>query len=80
MQNSGCDGNKKAKISKNLCKSSCLKPEVSGLSPKIVQIIALGSKMARPRAHMFYIDPYRENPLKIFLSETRKPRSLIFRM
>ena len=27
---------------------------------------------------MFYIDPYREKPLKIFLSETRRHRSLIF--
>ena len=27
---------------------------------------------------MFYIDPYREKPLKVFLSETRRPRSLIF--
>ena len=27
---------------------------------------------------MFYIAPDREKPLKIFLSETRRPRSLIF--
>ena len=27
---------------------------------------------------MFKIDPYREKPLKIFSSETRRPRSLIF--
>ena len=27
---------------------------------------------------MFNTDPYREKPLKIFLSETRRPRSLIF--
>ena len=32
----------------------------------------------RPRGHMFYIDPYREKPLKIFLSDTRRPRSLLF--
>ena len=29
---------------------------------------------------MFYIDPYRIKPLKLFLSETRRPRSLIFGM
>ena len=34
--------------------------------------------MAHPRGHIFNIDPYREKPLKIFLSETRMPRSLIF--
>ena len=27
---------------------------------------------------MFYIDPYREKPLKIFLFETRRPMPLIF--
>ena len=27
---------------------------------------------------MFYVDPYREKPLKIFLFETRRPMPLIF--
>ena len=36
--------------------------------------------MALPRGHMFYIGLYRENVVKIFLSETTGPRALIFGM
>ena len=39
-----------------------------------------GAKMARPRGHMFYIGLYRENHEKIVLSETTRPRALIFGM
>ena len=34
--------------------------------------------MDPPRGHMFYIGLYRENVKKIFLSETTRPRALIF--
>ena len=36
--------------------------------------------MARPVGHMFYIVLYREKHEKIFLSETKRPRALIFGM
>ena len=36
--------------------------------------------MARPGGHMFYIGLYREKHEKIFLSETTRPRALIFGM
>ena len=36
--------------------------------------------MARPGGHMFYIDLYREQNEKIFLSETTRPKALIFGM
>ena len=45
-----------------------------------VQIIGLGPKMALSQGHMFYIGLYREDVKKIFLSETTKPRALIFGM
>ena len=35
---------------------------------------------AHPGGHMFYIGLYRENVKKIFLSETTRPRALIFDM
>ena len=34
--------------------------------------------MAPPRGHMFYIGLYREKHETIFLSETTRPRALIF--
>ena len=39
-----------------------------------------GLKMAPPRGHMFYIGLYREKYEKLFLSETTRPRTLIFGM
>ena len=36
--------------------------------------------MALPEVHMFYIGLYREQHKKIFLSETTRPRALIFGM
>ena len=36
--------------------------------------------MALPQVHMFYIGLYREQHEKIFLSETTRPRALIFGM
>ena len=49
-------------------------------SYQVVQIIPLGPKMARHGGHMFYIGFYREQHEKIFLSETTRPRALIFSM
>ena len=45
-----------------------------------VPISLLGPKMTPPRGHMLYIDLYREKHEKIFLSETTRPRALIFGM
>ena len=45
-----------------------------------VQIIPLGPKMPHPRGHMFYIGLCRENHEKIILSETTRPRALLFGM
>ena len=72
-------------------KSSCLKPQ--GLEPcylvciiiwwtstKFVQIITLGPKISPPGVHMFYIGLYKEQCEKTFLSETTRPRALIFGM
>ena len=39
-----------------------------------------GAKNGPPRGHMFYIGLYREKHGKIFLSETTRPRALIFGM
>ena len=39
-----------------------------------------GAKMDTPRGHMFNIGFYREQHEKIFLSETTRPRVLIFGM
>ena len=36
--------------------------------------------MALPRGHIVYIGLYRENIDKIFLSETIRPRALLFGM
>ena len=36
--------------------------------------------MARPGGQMFYMGLYRENAKKIFLSETTRPKALIFGM
>ena len=36
--------------------------------------------MAPPQGHMFYIGLYMEQHEKIFLSETTRPRALIFGM
>ena len=36
--------------------------------------------MGPPPGHMFCIDLYREKRQKIFLSETKRPRALIFGM
>ena len=38
------------------------------------------AKNGPTRGHMFYIDLYRENMKKNFLSETTRPRALIFGM
>ena len=38
----------------------------------------LGPKIARPGGHMFNKGLYREKHEKIFLSETIRPRALIF--
>ena len=40
----------------------------------------MGPKMARPGGHMFYIGLYRDKHETIFLSETIRPRALIFSM
>ena len=45
-----------------------------------VKIMPQGPKMAPPRGHMFYIGLYKEIHGKIFLSETIRPRALIFGM
>ena len=46
-----------------------------------VQIIALGPKMAPPwGSHVLHIGLNREQHEKIFLSETTRPRALIFGM
>ena len=37
-------------------------------------------KWPGPGVHMFFIGLYRKNVKKIFLSETRRPRALIFGM
>ena len=49
-------------------------------STMFVQIIALGPKMAPPRGHMLNMGLNREKHGKIFLSETTRPRALIFGM
>ena len=36
--------------------------------------------MAQPQGHVFYIGIYREKYEKIFLSETIRPKALIFGM
>ena len=38
----------------------------------------LEPKVASPGSHMFYIGLYREQHKKIFLSETTRPRAMIF--
>ena len=40
----------------------------------------LGPKMARPRDHLFNMGLYWEKCEKMFLSETIRPRALIFGM
>ena len=40
----------------------------------------MGPKWSRPKDHTLYIGLYRENYEKIFLSETIRPRALIFGM
>ena len=72
-------------------KSSCLIPQ--GLEPKylvssiilwtctkFVQIIVLEQKWPCPGGLMFYIGLYLEQHEKIFVSETTRPRALMFGM
>ena len=47
---------------------------------QVCQIITLGKKWPRHWGHMFYIGLYRETHGNIFLSETIRPRDLIFGM
>ena len=47
---------------------------------KFVQIISLGPKMAWPLGSQFYLGFYREKHEKIILSETTRPKALIFGM
>ena len=52
----------------------------SGPLPSLFKLCHRGQKWPYPGGHMFYIDLYRENHEKIFLSETTRPRALIFGM
>ena len=51
---------------------------LSGALPSLFQLCTWGQKWACPRGQMFYIGLYREKHEKIFLSETIRPRALIF--
>ena len=42
--------------------------------------MALGPKMTLPGGHRFYIGLYMEKNEKIFLSETTRPKALVFGM
>ena len=48
--------------------------------PNLFKLFPWGQKWARPGSHMFYIGLYWEKHEKIFLSETIRPRALIFSM
>ena len=50
----------------------------SGPLPSLFKLCLLGQNWPRPRGQMFYIGLYREVQGKIFLSETIRPRALIF--
>ena len=48
--------------------------------PSLFKLDPLGQKWSRPRHHMLYIGLCWEKPEKNFLSETIRPRALIFCM
>ena len=47
---------------------------------QVVQIIPLRPKMVHPMDHLLYIGLNRVKPENIFLSETIRPRAMIFGM
>ena len=55
-------------------------PPPGGPPPNLFKLSSWGQKWLRPGGHMFYIGLYRENIYKFFLSETFRPRALIFGM
>ena len=52
----------------------------SRLLPSLFKLYPWSQKWPRPGGHMFYTGLYREQHEKIYLSETTRPRVLIFSM
>ena len=58
-----------------------MKPHLAGgLLPSLFKLDPWGQKWPCARDHMLYLGLYREKHKKIFLSETLRPRALIFGM
>ena len=55
-------------------------PRSGPLTSCFFKLYPWGQQWARPVGHMFYIGLYRENMKRVFLSETTRPRALMFGM